>query len=125
MSGGRRGETREKAARATKALVTVSDRRFGGQGASGRKAHLDEEAPFRPGAQGERGAMGAGDGVDYGQTQPMSAATTDPFLGKLLERPGKPRDLVGPDHGAGIPDHDARTPGGRGRRDLHLTPALQ
>lgn len=66
------------------------------------KAHLDVEAAVRPGPRAERGAVGAGDGPDDGETKPVTVSVADPLAAKLPEWLEQPAQLVGRDQYAGV-----------------------
>src|SRR5690242_20486834 len=89
------------------------------------KAHLDVEAAVRPGPRAERGAVGAGDGPDDGETKPVTVSVADPLAAKLLEWLEQPAQLVGRDQYAGVVHRDHRPPGAPRRRDLPATTGLR
>lgn len=61
------------------------------------EAHLDVEATLWPGTRGERGVVGAGDGMDDRQPKPVPAGVADSLAAKLLERLEEALEVAGRD----------------------------
>jgi len=87
------------------------------------KVHFDVEATFGSGMWDERGAVGAGDGADDGQSESVSVSVglPDSLNAESLEGLEETFDLVGWDHWSGVSYRDGCLACGRCR--CYLDPA--
>jgi hypothetical protein len=65
------------------------------RGRGEREPDLDRQAAIGAGYRGERGVVGAGDGADDREAEPVPVAA-DAFLAESAERFEQPLDIVGP-----------------------------